>query len=74
MTEITEIFLNMTETIKILKYSSTWIKTHESELGLQPRRTAGGFRRYSLNQVLEAAKLIEGRAHGNAQTPNHRSA
>ena len=69
---MTDIFLNVTETVKVLNYSSTWIKTHEKELGLEPTRTAGGFRRYPLSQVIEAAKMIEGRKHGNSKTPIRR--
>lgn len=53
--------VGISQAARIFNYSTTWIKTHESHLGLTPTFTGGGHRRYDLGELLEIARVLEAR-------------
>jgi DNA-binding transcriptional MerR regulator len=64
------LFVSIGEAARFLNYSTTWLKQHEHELGLTPKRTGGGFRRYEISQLLTAADVLEGRRQTNVPKPS----
>ena len=53
--------VGISQAARILNYSTTWIKLHESHLGLTPTFTGGGHRRYDLAELLKIATVLEAR-------------